>query len=71
MQVHQRGRGPSLLHPTDRGLPGVGDAVVHYPKHRFAEAYGSVVITILINSENATIPVLGATWPINLAWCTS
>ncbi len=38
---------------------------------RFAEAYGSVVITWFTSAVNGAMPVVGSTRPINRALCTS
>jgi len=38
---------------------------------RFAEAYGSLVITWRTSSVNGAIPVVGSTRPIRWARCTS
>jgi integrase len=50
--------GPGLLHPPDRGLTGVGAAVVNDPVDGPRRTYGSTVITCSTSRPNGSIPVL-------------
>jgi hypothetical protein len=63
--------GQALVIGSIDGCPRCDDPLSTTQNTRRADAYGSVVITLVTSSSNGTIPVFSAIVPISRPWWTS